>query len=453
MEGTLALRGQIDLDPAREVELLTSFADVGIDFRGRAVSPDRGEATVLALAGWTAQGRSWLQAIRAATRARIVVLLLGDGLRPAAAAWEMLAAGADDVVEAADPRRAGAILRAKLARWRELDAVVASPLVRGTLVGRSPAVRRLACEVVEAARYSKASVLVEGESGTGKELVAGLLHRCSPGAADGRAVLVDCSTLHTELALSELFGHEAGAFTGAAQARAGAIADADGGTLLLDEVGELPLPVQAHLLRFLQEGQIRRVGSNRYTRVQTRIVAATNRSLRDEVQRGRFREDLYHRLASIHIRIPPLRDRIEDIPDLVEHFLAEEFGDGDRPVLPRALLDHLQTRSYPGNVRELRQLVRSILVRHARGSGVITAGELPPRDRPGGETPCCCELFERAIVALLATGHTLKDIERRAKEVAIRLAIARHDGDRGRAARSLDVTPRTLSNHQGVEPA
>ena len=438
----------LDLEENAMSRMLSSLAEAGITTHESSTSAEAGLTTLLALRTPSTTGLEQLSRLRRSCTGRLVVTWVQPAQVDDNVIWQLLSSGADDVIELGSPEAVGPALRAKLLRWHEIDTLVDSPLVRETMVGRSTAIRRLATNVVEAAR-SNAPVLVEGESGTGKELVAGLLHKCSPAASKERAVLVDCSTLHTELALSELFGHEAGAFTGATAARSGAIPDADGGTLLLDEIGELPLPVQAQLLRFLQEGQVRRVGSNRYTKVSARVVAATNRSLRAEVGLGRFREDLYHRLCSIHIRIPPLRERREDIPDLIEHFLVQEFGITERPTLSRSLATYLYARDYPGNVRELRQLVRSIAVRHAKGSRMLTPGDLPEEERPNAALPRADQrLLEHALAWMLERGDTLKDIERRTKEIAIRLAIARHDGDRGGAARSLDVTARTLLNHQ-----
>jgi len=215
--------------------------------------------------------------------------------------------------------------------------------------------------VIEAAERIAArdvTVLVRGETGTGKELVAQLLHVHSP-RATGPLIRFNCAAIPAELAESELFGHARGAFTGAGNARRGFFAEADGGTLILDEVGELPHGVQAKLLRALQEGEIQPVGSGRVEKVDVRVVAATNRDLAADAKSGTFREDLYYRLAVVELVVPPLRDRREDIPALAEE-LARRYGDKfglGRVDLEPALVDVLARSEWPGNVRQLENVI------------------------------------------------------------------------------------------------
>jgi len=230
------------------------------------------------------------------------------------------------------------------------------------IVGSSPAIRRLLADV-ERAGASQARVLVQGEHGTGKELVARALHASGP-RREMPFVAVNCSAIPEELIESELFGHERGAFTGATQARRGHFEEAHGGTLFLDEVGDLSARAQTKLLRVLQEGELTRVGGSRAIRVDVRVVAATNRDLVERTRSGDFREDLYFRLAVIPITVPPLRERAEDIPALVEHFvakLAPETGARPRSFAPGAL-ERLARHPFPGNVRELRNLIERLLI-------------------------------------------------------------------------------------------
>jgi len=231
----------------------------------------------------------------------------------------------------------------------------------GLVLGRSIAMRRV-FGVLERAVRTDATVLLEGETGTGKEVVAQSIHEESA-RADGPFVVVDCSAIPRELLESELFGHARGAFTGAVGSRVGAFEAAAGGTLFLDEIGELGLDLQPKLLRALEARRIKRVGSNDYVPVDVRVITATNRDLRAEVDRGAFRADLYYRLAVVEVRLPPLRERVEDLPSLVEHF-AERIG-ATPPELAmlgsRELLREIAGHTWPGNVRELRNYVERCL--------------------------------------------------------------------------------------------
>jgi DNA-binding NtrC family response regulator len=232
----------------------------------------------------------------------------------------------------------------------------------GKILGRSPAMQQLYDKLRRAAR-TDATVLLEGESGTGKELFARAIHAESP-RAGGPFLAINCGAIPGELLESELFGHARGAFTGAHRERKGYFESASGGTLLLDEVGEMEPRLQVRLLRALQEGQITPVGETRTRSVDVRIVAATNKHLHDEVRRGSFRRDLYYRLHVVHLQIPPLRDRREDILLLAHAFLqeyAKRYGKGFEDIDPAAALI-LQRHDYPGNVRELENIVESAVV-------------------------------------------------------------------------------------------
>jgi len=239
---------------------------------------------------------------------------------------------------------------------------VAIPLSRtsqfGLLVGRSAEMRHVFA-LLEQAAQSKATLLLEGETGTGKEAAAESVHRLSS-RREQPFVVVDCSALPPDLLESELFGHEKGAFTGASARRVGAFEAAHGGTVFLDEVGELGPELQPKLLRVLERGELKRVGSDRYKQIDTRIIAATHRNLRSDVNAKRFRSDLYYRLAVIVVTLPPLRDRVEDLPVLVEHLLAS-LGGAKHPQAARmrtpAFLAEIAAHRWPGNVRELRNYV------------------------------------------------------------------------------------------------
>ena len=221
------------------------------------------------------------------------------------------------------------------------------------MIGSAPAMRRL-FGVLARLEGSLVNVLVTGESGTGKELIARALHEGSS-VASGPCVTVNCGAIPRELVSSELFGHRRGAFTGANEARRGAFESADGGTLFLDEIGELPIDVQPALLRALESGEVRPVGSDRVQMVRVRVVAATNRDLRTEASAGRFREDLFYRLAVVELAAPPLRERLPDVEQLANAFAAAA---GAAALAPEVIAN-LRSRRWPGNVRELRNVVQA----------------------------------------------------------------------------------------------
>ncbi|MCP5055493.1 MAG: nitric oxide reductase transcriptional regulator NorR [bacterium] len=311
----------------------------------------------------------------------------------------------------------------------------------GLLIGNSPVMAHLREEIALVAR-SDLAVLITGETGVGKELVARSLHA---GSARGEEPLiyVNCAALPESLAESELFGHLRGAFTGAEGARAGKFEVADGGTLFLDEIGELPLGLQPKLLRALQEGEIQRVGSDRPLRVDVRIVAATNRNLDVEVEAGRFRSDLYHRLNVYRIAVPPLRQRREDIPALAGAFCDEDrrrLGVGPVRLAPEAV-DRLASFAWPGNVRELQNaLSRAVLHASAhvqRGKAVIVRAE---DIEPGAAlAPEATEEAARPAGLPLPRGQSLSEAVEEYRRTMIRAAVSEHDGNWAAAARALGM--------------
>ncbi len=251
------------------------------------------------------------------------------------------------------------------------------------LVGQSHAMRHLVARTEKAAR-SGASTLIVGESGTGKELVARALHELSD-RKNGPFVTVDCGTIMPNLIASELFGHERGAFTGAERRHIGAFEQANGGTVFLDELGELPASLQPTLLGALERRRFRRVGGTEDIEVDVRLVAATNRDLRAEVNEGRFRLDLYFRLAVVTLLLPPLRERQEDIPALVDHFCRELGHLGASPI-DESLMSLLEGHSWPGNVRELRNLVEATLAMGEAPDLLLTERPSTPSDDPIEDT-------------------------------------------------------------------
>jgi DNA-binding NtrC family response regulator len=294
-------------------------------------------------------------------------------------------------------------------------AVYAEDEYRG-MVGRSLVMRRLFA-LLARLEGSLVSVLVTGESGAGKELVAHALHSGSP-VANGPSVVVNCGAIPRDLVASELFGHKRGAFTGAVENRKGAFENADGGTLFLDEIGELPLDLQPVLLRALEMGEVRPVGGEP-RRVRVRVVAATNRDLADAVKLGRFREDLFYRLAVVRIHVPPLRERVEDV-DLLARRFAVAIG---VPRIPDDVLGQLQARSYPGNVRELRNVVQAW----------AALGALPEPER------MLANELERVLADLVDVNRPYPDQKEHVAEVFTRVylqaLIAHTGGNQTQAAR------------------
>jgi len=304
------------------------------------------------------------------------------------------------------------------AETRRLKAPWASPIV-----GRSKAVQHLLREI-ERAGPAPARVLIQGEHGTGKELVARALHAASP-RREMPFVAVNCAAIPDDLIESELFGHERGAFTGATQARRGRFEEAHGGTLFLDEVGDLSARAQTKLLRVLQEGEMSRLGGNRTIRVDVRVIAATNRDLAKAVEAERFREDLYFRIAVIPVTVPPLRERAEDVPLLVEHFalqVARETGQRPKKFAPAALAV-LARHAFPGNVRELRNLVERLVIM-THGAGVTEE-----------EVSAVLPAAAHAPAAPARIGDAVQDFERR----QIEEALAAEGGNMTRAAARLGL--------------
>ncbi len=314
-----------------------------------------------------------------------------------------------------------------------LKAGLANSNTAEGIVGRSEAISQVFKMISKVADY-KSTVLITGESGTGKELVARALHRHSS-RSKGPFVAVNCGAIPGTLLESELFGYKRGAFTDAHTDKAGIFAEAEGGTLLLDEIGELPLPLQVKLLRVLQEGTIRRVGDTKDISTDVRIVAATIRDLAAEVRGGRFREDLYYRLNVLPIHIPPLRERIGDISLLLDHFIARHTTrlgrniEGCTPEATRMLLAY----AWPGNVRELENTMERAVVL-CEGNR-ISAEDLPEKIQKSRDP----------IHASVASGElSIKKTVRVIEEELIRRALEKTDGNRTAAAKILEISHRAL---------
>jgi two-component system response regulator AtoC len=472
----------VEADETTRRELLLGLRERGIDADGvadaeaAAFALERGEATAVVLGVGAADQVGRLQAQARERREgvpppaapttgealvrelSIIVMIDGGGEQ---AGLEAMRAGAVDFVAASGGAEALALALEKSEARRGFAAgrrslrqrarAVGEVQALAGFVGESPGISAVIAKVRRFAPVPSA-LLIGGESGTGKELVAAALHRLSPWR-DGPFVPVNCGAIPAGLIESELFGHMRGAFTDAVRDKTGLFEAADGGTLFLDEIADLPLELQAKLLRVLQDGIVRRVGANDDLHVQVRIVAATARDLLTEVRAGRFREDLYYRLAGLEILLPPLRARRDDIPLLAEHFLrraCDRLGLGPRQIDSEAMI-LLVNYPWPGNVRELENTIER--------AAVLCVGErvdvaslpdkvvgVPAPDandadlrangapRPGESDPA----------AEAAADLSIKRASREIEDNLIRRALARTGGNRVRAAELLEISHRAL---------
>jgi two-component system, NtrC family, response regulator HydG len=300
------------------------------------------------------------------------------------------------------------------------------------VIGSSPAWRRVR-DMVQHVAPSRATVLLTGEGGTGKEVIAMMVHRLST-RADEPFITLNAAALPPTLLEAELFGHEKGAFTGAHERKPGHFELAHGGTLFLDEIGDMPLEVQVKLLRVLQDGTFKRLGGTRDLKVDVRVLTATNKDLTEEVRTKRFREDLYYRLNVITLRLPPLRERAQDIPLLVSYFIQKYAKQNQKPVhsIQKEALQQLQNYEWPGNVRELENVIERAVVltqENVIGTADLSLGELNLRRSPDAE-----DYF------MIPTPATLADIERE----AIIQTLERCGGNRQETSRRLEIAPATL---------
>jgi two-component system response regulator HydG len=313
-----------------------------------------------------------------------------------------------------------------------LKRQVRDQFARAHVIGSSPAWNRVS-QMVQQVAPSQATVLLTGESGTGKELIAGLLHRLSP-RAERPFIVLNAAAMPATLLESELFGYEKGAFTGALQRKPGHFELADGGTLFLDEIGDMPFEVQAKLLRVLQDGTFKRLGGINTLRVNVRVVAATNKDLSKEVASERFRQDLYYRLNVITIHLPPLRERLQDIPLLATHFLQKYVRENCKEItaIQQEAIEHLMRYDWPGNVRELENVIERAVV--LARSSTIALADLYLEEQQEKAPLNTNEYF------VLPAKSTLAQIERE----AIIQALRHTDGNREATARLLNIGPATL---------
>jgi DNA-binding NtrC family response regulator len=322
-----------------------------------------------------------------------------------------------------------AIERRRLAQENvHLKQVIERSQPQTEMIGNSPALKEV-WRLIERAGPTDKAILIQGESGTGKELVARALHRRSLRAAQP-LVAINCAALPETLLESELFGHEKGAFTGAVAAKPGFFEMADGGTLFIDEIGEMPGSLQAKLLRVLEDGSMRRIGSVKERRVDVRLLAATNRNMAEEVKAGRFREDLFYRINVMSLQLPPLRDRADDIPLLVRHFLGPDWK-----IEPEAL-EAMQRYRWPGNVRQLINALERAKI--LADDYLILVDELPHEVTAGGD------MTGHATANGVAVEAPISDELAALQKAHVLEVLKRERGNKARAARALGVNRRSL---------
>ncbi len=386
-------------------------------------------------------GLNFLDALReeGSVTPAIVITAFGTVDR---AVQAMRAGASDFLVKPFDNERLRGAVAAALAAGRRLEEVaqcagtIEESEVSRALIGASGGLADVV-RLLRRVAALDATVLIQGESGTGKELVARALHDSSP-RLDAPFVSIDCSAIAPTLIESELFGFERGAFTGAHAQKKGLIESANGGTLFLDEIGDMPLDAQSRLLRVLQEREITRVGGRAPVAVDVRVVAATHRDMPQLVESGGFRLDLFHRLNVVPIRLPPLRERRQDIPGLVDHFLAKHASHHglDAPALDDATLARLSSHAWPGNVRELENFVERAVILGAFDFSAWAA-HTPKRTAPIEEAPA--DEPEPAV-------QTIRQAVRAAERKAVVHALRHAGGNKAAAARMLGISYKTLFN-------
>jgi DNA-binding NtrC family response regulator len=429
-------------DDAREQRAIATFLknrgyEVLTASDGRAAERLFGQLPDIIVTDLKMAGADGLEVLRAANQAvpeTPVIIITGHGT--VASAVEAMKQGAFDyLIKPVNPEELLLVIQRAAERsrlQREVRHLRQQLEERGGLfgmVGHSAAMRRV-FEQIQLVAPTRSTVLVTGESGTGKELVARALHQLSP-RKESPFVALNCAAIPKDLAESELFGHAKGAFTGATDKRIGKFMAANRGTLLIDEIGEMELPVQAKLLRALESRTISPIGANEEQTVDVRVVAATHRNLRSLVEDGRFREDLYYRLHVVQIDLPPVRQRREDVPLLVATFLPQLNKEHGRNIQEVSLdaMDALRSYHWPGNVRELRNALEGIVVMSRKE--VIELADLPP-DIQGSKAHEAMPRFR--------PGMTLADLERE----AIQQCLLQTGGSRQRTAKLLGISTRTL---------
>jgi two-component system response regulator HydG len=379
-------------------------------------------------------GLEFLRALSVCGDETPVILMTAFG-RVEEAVWAMKFGAVDFLTKPFKRHALVSAIEMALKRSRPRGSTATPKNSASAIIGRSIPMRELESMIRKVAP-TVATVLIQGESGTGKEMIARRIHEESPRAASGgKFIALNCAALPENLIESELFGFEKGAFTGAGATKEGLIQAAHGGTLLLDEIGDMPLSLQTKLLRVLQEGEVRKIGATVSRKVDVRVIAATHWDLAEAVKTGTFRQDLLYRLEVVAITVPPLRERMEDIPDLAQHFLRTASARHQKSVasISEKTMEVLLSHSWPGNVRELSNVIERAVV-FAQGAEVLLE-DLPPHLVARG-------VFSSSVAETIAVpvGTSLKNVE----ELLIRKTLEATSGDKNMTAKLLGINSRTI---------
>ncbi len=361
--------------------------------------------------------------------------------------WELMQLGINDIYNWAGEDDFKNYILFTIQRQQKVDTILNTVLIKDNLIGQSKVWKNFLAKIVETTLFSQCSFLLTGESGTGKELVSRLIHTLDTRQDKQDLILIDCTTIMSELSGSEFFGHERGSYTNALNSREGAFALANRGTLFLDEIGELPLQLQAGLLRVIQEGTYKKVGSNTWQKTNFRLVCATHRNLRQQINEKHFRQDLFYRISDVEFTVPSLNERKEDIPLLANYFLKQFSKGNEVAAFDDNVLDFLKHRAYPGNIRELRQLIQRITLQHVQHKK-ITIGEIPLDER---KNACHQQQhlqhensLDDIVKQMILKGDNYNGIKEKIGSAAFEAAIDICGGNKQKAAERLGVDVRTV---------
>ncbi len=360
--------------------------------------------------------------------------------------WELMQTGLSDIYNWAGEDDFKNYILFTIQRQQKVASILNTVLIKDNLIGQSDVWKNFLSKIVETTLFSQCSFLLTGESGTGKELVSRLIHTLDTRQDKQDLILIDCTTIMSELSGSEFFGHERGSYTNALNSREGAFALANRGTLFLDEIGELPLQMQAGLLRVIQEGTYKKVGSNTWQKTNFRLVCATHRNLRQQIDEKIFRQDLFYRISDVEFTVPSLSERKEDIPLLANYFLKQFCKADEQVVFDDTVLDFLTNRAYPGNIRELRQLIQRIALQHVQHKK-ITIGEIPieeRRDACSRKTLLHENSLDDIVKQMILKGDNYNGIKEKIGSAAFEAAIDICGGNKQKAAERLGVDVRTV---------